>query len=547
MPKPGWVLVSFVASVPLIFCRPGFADEPLATLSKYVPTDGRMIDGFGWYGRDMDLYESEFPNTLPYSALRFYSFSGYELRGFAPLDSFLAEYPDKVIHLDLHFDDREELITNGSQDVLLAEWGNKFLSMNRPLYMDLGHEVNGAWNNYQQEYFVDAFRYMVDFWDNMGVTNVCYIWNVHIMDAPFDYMEWYPGDNYVHWWSHEILGPQSDPNWNHDSPAVIQSKAFALDAVSRGLPVMIGEASAWLTGVGEGQQSWDDWFDGFFNYINSPAYGIRGYVHMPHDWSTVPGYTTYEDARPSVDAVVKANWQAEIYGSQYLHEETPINHAIIGWPLETTPPGNVTNVQVNTGPGEVTIGWDNPADPDLKGIKILRQTGAYPSGPRDTNAVQVHNGQVSQASFTDTDVSDGTPYYYAVFAYDPVRNYASGIFVTATPGGPCGLRVKDSLGATIAYLDSAGDLALAGSLIESSTPRGTTGSELLIKSPGGAVVAAIYENGNLVLEGTAHQQESTLTPPPGSFVVKNAADQVVGYIDSAGDLYLAGSVSEGSP
>jgi hypothetical protein len=414
--------------------------------------------------------------------------------------------------------------------------------MNRPLYLRLGFEVNGGWNPYDPDYYVEAFRYMVDFWDNMGVTNIAYIWCLHIMDAPLDYMEWYPGDNYVHWWSHEVLGPQSDPNWNHNAPAVVQSRAFCEDAVSRGLPVALGECSAWLTGVHNGQQSWDDWFDGFFNHMNNPSYGVKAYWHLPLDWPNISGYEDKLDARPSEGSVVKANWQAEMYGSQYLHEEIPINHAIIGWPLEVDPPGNVTNVQVSTGPAETSISWDNPGDPDLKGIKVLRQTGAYPSGPRDTNAVQVHNGPVSQTSFADTGLSDGTTYYYAIFAYDPVRNYASGVFVSATPGGESGLRIKNPAGVTIAFLDSGGDLALAGSLIENSTPGQTSGSDFLVKNAGGAVVAAVYENGNLVLAGSAHEREGSLTPPANSFVVKNAAGDVVAYITSDGHLYLAGEV-----
>ncbi len=524
---------------------PSLADEPLAVLSKFVPTDGRIVDGFGWYGRDMNLYESEFPTTLPYSANLMWSFAGYETRGWGGFNNFLSKYSNKAAQLSLQFDDREEQITSGAHDVLLTEFGNKFLSINRPLYLRLGFEVNGGWNNYDVNHFIPAFRYIVDFWDNMGVTNVAYIWNVHIMDSPLDYMAWYPGDNYVHWWSHEVLGPASDPNWNHNAPAVVQSRAFCEDAVSRGLPVAIGEASAWFTGVGNGQQSWDDWFDGYFNHINNPAYGVKAYWHLPHDWTTIPSYETYEDARPSVDPVVKAYWQTEMNEAQYLHETTPLDLAIIGWPLESTPPGDVTNVEVNTAPGEVAISWDNPSDPDLKGIKVLRRTGAYPSGPRDSGAVQVHNGPVSETSFTDTGLSDGTKYYYAIFAYDPVRNYSSGAYVSATPG-ESRLRIRNLTGVTVALLDRDGNLRLAGSLTEYSSPRATSGSELLVKNAGGAVVAAVYEDGDLVLAGSAHGHESSLTPPPTSFVVKNGAGDIVAYIDSSGDLYLTGEVLESS-
>jgi len=413
-----------------------YADEPLATLSKYVPTDGRIVDGFGWRGVDMDLYESEFPTTLPYSPQMMYSFENYELRGWGPFDNFLSKYSNKVAHLSLQFDDRDDEITSGAHDALLTEFGNKFLGMNRPLYMRLGLEVNGGWFNYDVEYFIEAFRYMVDFWDNMGVTNIAYIWNVHITDAPLDYMLWYPGDNYVQWWSHEVLGPESDPNWNHESPSVLQSRAFCEDAVSRGLPIAIPECSAWFTGVHNGQQSWDDWFDGFFNHVNNANYGVKAYWHNPHNWPEIREDRV--DARPSEDPVVKANWQAEMNESQYLHETTPLNLAVIGWPLETTPPGDVQNLDYTEGAGQVSISWTNPSDADLKGIKILRKVGAYPSGPRDTSAVQVHNGPTSVTQVTDSGLTGGVTYYYGVYAYDPVRNYASGVYFSATPTGAAG-------------------------------------------------------------------------------------------------------------
>ncbi|MFC1735685.1 hypothetical protein ACFL1X_06175 [Candidatus Hydrogenedentota bacterium] len=407
--------------------------EPLATLSKFVPKDGRIVDGFGWYARDLKLYESEFPEIPPYSAQLMFGLKGHQKRGVNTLKHHMERYPDKVIHFSFGFDSMEELIPKGEKDHILKDIGNLFLESNRPIYLRIGIEPNGFWNKYENPAdFVAAYRYMVDFWDNMGVTNVAYIWNVHIMDKHLAYMEWYPGDNYVDWWSHEILGPASDPDWNHDSPSTLQTRAFCRDAVSRGLPVALAEVTAWHTGVAEGQVSWDKWFDGFFNHVNNPEYGLKAYWYMPLDWSTVKGsWTQNADGRPSANPVVKANWLAELKKPQYLHATQPLDLDVIGWPVESVAPADVENLKVNVTYEGVRLSWKNPGDKDLKGIKVLRQEGRPPKGPRDTEAIQIHNGPASTTIVLDTSAQHGREYYYGVYAYDPVRNYAPGIVKTA--------------------------------------------------------------------------------------------------------------------
>lgn len=95
-------------------------------------------------------------------------------------------------------------------------------------------------------------------------------------------------------------------------------------------------------------------------------------------------------------------------------------------------PGNVADLTATAGDSQVLLAWSNPADTDLAGVKVLRNTGQYPADPDD--GVVVHNGPGQQA--TDTGLSNGTPYYYAVFAYDNVPNFSSGVKATAVPTAP---------------------------------------------------------------------------------------------------------------
>ncbi len=98
---------------------------------------------------------------------------------------------------------------------------------------------------------------------------------------------------------------------------------------------------------------------------------------------------------------------------------------------DTTPPANVSGLTATPGDARVTLNWTNPTDLDFVGVKVLRKTTAYPTGP--TNGTLVYQGNAK--TFADLGVTNGVTYYYAVFAYDDVPNYSSGAVVNATPAG----------------------------------------------------------------------------------------------------------------
>jgi len=116
--------------------------------------------------------------------------------------------------------------------------------------------------------------------------------------------------------------------------------------------------------------------------------------------------------------------------------------------------------------------------------------------------------------------------------------------ISLSVGGPSRLTVRDSTGATVASVDSLGNLFLAGSLTEGGTPSPGYGeSELLVRVVG-APLLLVDDAGNATLAGSCYQEETSLSPPVRSFVVKNDAGEVVAYVDPSGDLLLAGKVFE---
>ncbi|RME92537.1 MAG: hypothetical protein D6767_03010 [Candidatus Hydrogenedentota bacterium] len=131
-------------------------------------------------------------------------------------------------------------------------------------------------------------------------------------------------------------------------------------------------------------------------------------------------------------------------------------------PVDTTPPGDVTNVNVVDGDTRVTINWDNPADTDFKGVRVMRTlipaaganctAGEYPSSPTDPNAIQIPSSVTgSTGSITDTGLANNKTYCYTIYAYDNFHNFAGGITAQGKPypGPPA-----DVTGATATAGDS---------------------------------------------------------------------------------------------
>jgi hypothetical protein len=111
------------------------------------------------------------------------------------------------------------------------------------------------------------------------------------------------------------------------------------------------------------------------------------------------------------------------YSSGALANATPV-----GGP-DTTPPGLVTNLTATPGNAQVQLNWNNPNALDFAGVKLLRKTGGYSTGPADGTLVY----QGTQQSYLDTGVANGTEYFYTIYAYDAVPNYSAGADASATP------------------------------------------------------------------------------------------------------------------
>lgn len=93
--------------------------------------------------------------------------------------------------------------------------------------------------------------------------------------------------------------------------------------------------------------------------------------------------------------------------------------------LDTTPPGNPTNVEADSSSVGVTVSWNNSTDPDFDFIRVLRSTDRFYGSP--LVGVVVYEGRGTY--FVDSNVKANTKYYYSLFSRDRAGNYSSGSLV----------------------------------------------------------------------------------------------------------------------
>ncbi len=110
--------------------------------------------------------------------------------------------------------------------------------------------------------------------------------------------------------------------------------------------------------------------------------------------------------------------------------------------VDNTPPGPVTDLSATIINQSVELKWTKPNG--AAGVVLVCKAGVIPADP--TDGAIVYDGP-AQIYLDNKGLSSGKTYYYAVFAYDDLRNYSSEdyekvILVTGGPSSPSNLTVS---------------------------------------------------------------------------------------------------------
>ena len=130
------------------------------------------------------------------------------------------------------------------------------------------------------------------------------------------------------------------------------------------------------------------------------------------------------------------------------------------------PPANVTNHVLQRISNGIILTWINPTDSDFSKVLILKNESSIVDSPttgRDYAGVDLIGSSqmmynAASSSFTDTEITEGVTYFYKIFAYDTLFNYASGVELegdTTSPENVTNSRFVnfDSNGITLAWVN----------------------------------------------------------------------------------------------
>ncbi|MDM7859247.1 endonuclease [Alteromonas sp. ASW11-36] len=193
---------------------------------------------------------------------------------------------------------------------------------------------------------------------------------------------------------------------------------------------------------------------------------------------------------------------------------------------DTTPPNAPTNLAAVSNDSTIALGWDSNIEPDLAGYHVYRSTVAG-SGYSRINA-----GIITTTSYTDTNVSPDTTYFYVVSAIDSSNNQSA--FSNEVSGIISGGGTPSEAAAWINEIHYDNDGTDTGEFIEIAGTQGTVldgYSIVAYNGNGGTAYKTIALSGTL-----ANQANGMGTLSFAASGLQNGSPDGLALIDNAGNV-----------
>jgi hypothetical protein len=420
--------------------------------SKYEPPDGRVIHGLGqhtpfYYSEEenwqlVNEYQDAI-NHIPmvYSAYAILDPYANSLDSTDFIDIITNHGRPYLLMIGLTLLDSSYLngyqinipvnkILNGTLDYRIIDIAQRIKAINAPVYLRPGFEFGNGNDGMHSDpdmtptNFVNIWIHIYNIFSQQNVTNVAWVWNT-VNPHFFNYLEWYPGNEYVDWWGINL----------YTLNQIDYSNSFLNDASLHNKPVFICESCPIHNNGTLNPDNWANWFIPYFNKIRSNS-SIKGIIYISDSWDRGP-FAMWADSRINNNELIRHNYEIEMNESMYIHgDEYLSNPFIIG---DNIPPDSVSNFTAVGENQSISLSWNNPSDPDLAGVKILRKNQNYPLNPND--GLLVYDGL--DINYYDMQLQNNITYYYAAFAYDTIPNYSEAALTSATPFDPIGIKNEE--------------------------------------------------------------------------------------------------------
>ncbi len=239
------------------------------------------------------------------------------------------DFKNMALAIGFEMVNHEGKIAAGEHDSIVMVLGNWIKSLgNRPVFLRIGYEFGGAWNHYNRENYIAAYRRIKDMYDQAGINNIAYVWQSHGWEEPMDYLEsWYPGDDYVDWCGYSFFSRWDETNMiefarKHHKPVFI---AEATPTISTDSVKTTGMTEATiLSNPEQAKEAWEKWFVPFFKTIEENPDVVKAVSYINCHWKANRMWfnnPTFKrvDARLHLNPDIAKKWKEKVYTERYLH------------------------------------------------------------------------------------------------------------------------------------------------------------------------------------------------------------------------------------
>jgi hypothetical protein len=207
----------------------------------------------------------------------------------------------------------DERVAQGQYDEALDLFCFGLRYLGRPVLLRLGYEFNNPWYGYAPEEYRRAWQRAVQILrERWRLKNVALVW-CYAADGRPDYLSFYPGDEYVDWWSIDASEAA-----DLGSPATL---AFMDEARARGFPVLVAAATPPDADLSQGEEVWQDWFAPLLGFLRRHP-NVKAFTYLTWDW---------EHMSRRADPILVERYRMELSHPVYQHA-APLEE--LRWHLE---------------------------------------------------------------------------------------------------------------------------------------------------------------------------------------------------------------------
>lgn len=293
-----------------------FAQRKEGLTGRFIPSDGHTLLFCGQNNEDSKEFV-EINKKVPAGFMIYTSLQNLEGleedveygTGKMSGNYILKNYKKAALQIGLFLVGSLDSVIVGSLDENIKKLGDWIKKTKVPVFLRIGYEFDFPDNYYDPEQYKQAFRYIVEKFDEQKITNVAYVWHSYASYNPKGIEQFYPGDEYVDWCAISYF---QNPQW---FPMVQFAKAH-------NKPLMIAESSPTL---GDGDNIYEadriKWYRTLFKFIKDKDIKMLCYINA--NWDEQPMFSQYDwgNAKLNFSEEITNFWLENISDKRFINRD----------------------------------------------------------------------------------------------------------------------------------------------------------------------------------------------------------------------------------